>query len=323
MIKHWMRKLILRASRLPRIGSNSWKRTMSSEGSDGEAELPESREREWGDGSSEDNADENVGSNNSASSKSASALVLERRDRFVNLTKEEKRPLYHCGRAFATLDSIPVWPVYAKVRLPSVVKSGAVEDGPPVNADFNNRVGIFLGDITRLEVDAIVNAANRTLRGGGGVDGAIHNAAGDELLAECKLLGGCDTGEAKVTAGYRLPAKYVIHTVGPMGVNKGALTSCYRNCLKIMEDLKLTSIAFPCISTGVYGYPSHQACPVALDTVREFLETSPHSANVERIIFCLFLEKDVAIYEKLMPIFFPMELSENSREDEEDGEVSS
>merc|ERR1712212_756001 len=307
-----MRKLILQASRLPRIGSNSWKRTMSSEGSDGEAELPESREREWGDGSSEENADENVGSNNSASSKSASAIVLERRDRFVNLTKEEKRPLYHCGRAFATLDSIPVWPVYAKVRIPNV-RTGAFDDGPPVNEDLNKRVGIFLGDITRLEVDAVVNAANRTLRGGGGVDGAIHAAAGKELLAECKLLGGCDTGDAKVTAGYHLPAKYVIHTVGPMGVNKEALTSCYRRCLKIMEDLELKSIAFPCISTGVYGYPSHQACPVALEAARDFLSTSPHGRKVERIVFCLFLDKDVAIYERLMPFFFPMT---NSTEDE-------
>jgi len=289
---------------------------MSSEGSDAEVEIPEAGRRSPGEGRADEKTDEQNAAPDSPT-KSLSAAILERRDRYLSMTKEEKRSLYHCGRAFATLDSIPVWPVYAKVRIPEM-KTGAYDDGPPINAEFNKRVGIFLGDITRLEVDAIVNAANRTLRGGGGVDGAIHNAAGGELLAECKLLGGCDTGDAKATAGYHLPAKYVIHTVGPMGINKDALTSCYKTCLKIMEELKLTSIAFPCISTGVYGYPSHQACPVALDTVREFLETSPHSEKVERIIFCLFLDKDVAIYERLMPYFFPIEHSVETPEDKEE-----
>jgi len=289
---------------------------MSSEGSDAELDPSEPGDRGVGDGSSEETAHEPSGPPPDSPVKSLSAAVLDRRDRYLNMSKEEKRSLYHCGRAFATLDSIPVWPVYAKVRIPDL-KTGPYDDGPPVNSEFNKRVGIFLGDITRLEVDAIVNAANRTLRGGGGVDGAIHNAAGGELLAECKLLGGCDTGDAKATAGYHLPAKYVIHTVGPMGINKDALTSCYKSCLKIMEDLELTSIAFPCISTGVYGYPSHQACPVALDTVREFLETSPHGAKVERIIFCLFLDKDVAIYERLMPFFFPIEQSVDSPGEDE------
>jgi len=289
---------------------------MSSEGSDAELDPSEPGDRGVGDGSSEETAHEPSGPPPDSPVKSLSAAVLDRRDRYLNMSKEEKRSLYHCGRAFATLDSIPVWPVYAKVRIPDL-KTGPYDDGPPVNSEFNKRVGIFLGDITRLEVDAIVNAANRTLRGGGGVDGAIHNAAGGELLAECKLLGGCDTGDAKATAGYHLPAKYVIHTVGPMGINKDALTSCYKSCLKIMEDLELTSIAFPCISTGVYGYPSHQACPVALDTVREFLETSPHGAKVERIIFCLFLDKDVAIYERLMPFFFPIQQSVDSPGEDE------
>jgi len=293
---------------------------MSSEGSDAEAEVPEQGERGVAEGSSEENGNESSGAPSDSPTRSLSAAILSRRDRYLGMSREEKRSLYHCGRAFATLDSIPVWPVYAKVRIPDM-KTGAFDDGPPVNEEFNKRVGIFLGDITRLEVDAIVNAANRTLRGGGGVDGAIHNAAGGELLAECKLLGGCDTGDAKATAGYHLPAKYVIHTVGPMGINKDALTSCYKTCLKIMEELKLTSIAFPCISTGVYGYPSHQACPVALDTVREFLETSPHSDKVERIIFCLFLDKDVAIYERLMPYFFPVEHSTDPPEEDKDGQI--
>jgi len=305
------------------------KREMSSPTSD--SINMDSRDREPGDGSSENN---HIAEEDSAAkglnptsdfrapqdSLSMAEAILERRDRFIGMTTEEKRPLYHCGRAFATLDKIPIWPAYAKVRMPDL-RYGAVEDGPLVNVEFNKRVGIFLGDITRLEVDAVVNAANRTLRGGGGVDGAIHAAAGKELLAECKLLGGCETGDAKVTAGYHLPAKYVIHTVGPMGVNKEALISCYRRCLKIMEELKLKSIAFPCISTGVYGYPSHQACPVALNTVREFLESSPHSQDVERIIFCLFLDKDVAIYERLMPMFFPIEDSNRERVDVDDAGV--
>jgi len=314
-----MKKFIFRSSRLSRVWSNSLKKKMSSEGSDAEVDASETpREAPEGEESTEGNSNEN---SSAPSEKSLSATVLERRDRYIKMTKEEKRSLYHCGRAFATLDSIPVWPVYAKVRIPNV-RTGAFDDGPPVNEELNKRVGIFLGDITRLEVDAVVNAANQSLRGGGGVDGAIHNAAGSELLAECKLLGGCDTGDAKATAGYHLPAKYVIHTVGPMGVNKEKLTSCYRTCLKIMEELKLTSIAFPCISTGVYGYPSHQACPVALDAVREFLETSPHGDKVERIIFCLFLDRDVAVYEKLMPFFFPIEHSADAapEKEEDDGE---
>jgi O-acetyl-ADP-ribose deacetylase (regulator of RNase III) len=154
----------------------------------------------------------------------------------------------------------------------------------------SNRIRIVEGDITEQAVDAIVNAANTTLLGGGGVDGAIHRAAGPELLEECRRLGGCPTGEAKITKGYRLPAKWVIHTVGPVwhGGDCGedlALAKCYRNCFRLVEEHQLQTVAFPSISTGAYRFPLERATQIALNETKRFLEKN---ATVERVVFVCF-----------------------------------
>jgi len=163
-------------------------------------------------------------------------------------------------------------------------------------------IEIFHGDITKLNVDAIVNAANSSLLGGGGVDGAIHRAAGPELLEECRTLGGCKTGEAKVTNGYNLSARFVIHTVGP--VWKGGehnedelLAGCYRNCLRIADNMKLKSIAFPNISTGVYGFLKERAASIAVKEVQRFLK---EERNIEKVIFAIFDIENLAIYQELL-----------------------
>ncbi len=157
-------------------------------------------------------------------------------------------------------------------------------------------------DITTLDVDVIVNAANSSLLGGGGVDGAIHRAAGPELVQECRLLHGCKTGDAKMTRGYRLPARYVIHTVGPVWQDGRSgepelLRSCYRRSLELAMTAGLKSIAFPAISTGIFGYPLRMAARIAVCTAREFVN-SPSS--IERILFCCFTASDRAVYDDIL-----------------------
>jgi O-acetyl-ADP-ribose deacetylase (regulator of RNase III) len=164
------------------------------------------------------------------------------------------------------------------------------------------KIEILKTDITKLEVDAIVNAANTSLLGGGGVDGAIHRAAGPELLEECRTLNGCPTGDAKITKGYRLPAKHVIHTVGPVwnGGNRNEeelLASCYRRSLELAIQNGVTSIAFPNISTGIYRFPKERAAEIAVAEVKEFLSQNP---SIEKVVFAIFDDENLEIYTRLL-----------------------
>ncbi|GFG38507.1 hypothetical protein Cfor_05941 [Coptotermes formosanus] len=223
---------------------------------------------------------------------------------------EEKRKHYK-GFKFYTVDNISAWQDYfleskerLKTQFASVYGNKGPVDSYSINPELNKKVSMCEESITLFETDAIVNAANSRLLGGGGVDGAIHTAAGPSLKAECATLGGCDVGDAKITGGYLLPAKYVIHTVGPQGEKPDKLESCYKKSLELLTANKLRTVAFPCISTGIYGYPREKAAHVALKTVRTFLEKNQDS--IDRVIFCLFLKDDVKIYENLLQVYFPV-----------------
>jgi len=171
---------------------------------------------------------------------------------------------------------------------------------------MKNKIEIIQADITTLQVDAIVNAANNSLLGGGGVDGAIHKAAGNELLVECRTLNGCQTGEAKITKGYNLPAKFVIHTVGPIwriffNINHDKeiekLSNCYKNCLNLALENNIKTIAFPCISTGVYKFPKQLAAQIAINEMISFLKSNN---DFEKIFVCCFEHEDYEIYTKYL-----------------------
>lgn len=175
-----------------------------------------------------------------------------------------------------------------------------------MDKDILGKIEIQQGDITQLAVDAIVNAANTKLLGGGGVDGAIHRAAGPKLLEACRTIGGCPTGEARITKGYDLQARHVIHTVGPVYSGKPRdsqlLTGCYLNSLKLAVDHHIATIAFPAISCGVYGYPIEDACKIAVDTSYAFLRGHP---SLEKIIFIQFSPQDFAVYETYLKSLCP------------------
>uniref|UniRef100_A0A4W4FSC7 Macro domain-containing protein n=1 Tax=Electrophorus electricus TaxID=8005 RepID=A0A4W4FSC7_ELEEL len=204
----------------------------------------------------------------------------------LSMNLQERRGMYRTD--YIPLDQIPVWKHPGAASAEPIYKA---------NDELNRKISVFRGDITKLEIDAIANA----------VDGAIHRGAGPLLKRECSTLGGCETGEAKITGAYGLPAKYVIHTVGPIAhgsVGEGerrALRECYYNCLHTATKNRLRTVAFPCISTGVYGYPPEQAVEVALKTVREYLEEH----HMDRVIFCVFLKADEELYRNRLPAYFP------------------
>lgn len=198
---------------------------------------------------------------------------------------------------------IPSLSLLYKLKKLGQEASAPVAGASPVH---NDRIALHHGDITKLRVGAIVNAANKSLLGGGGVDGAIHRAAGRGLLAECRTLNGCETGSAKITDAYDLPCKKIIHTVGPVyneldpDRSKRALQGCYQSSLQVAVQNSLKSIAFSGISTGVYGYPSNDACAVACDTVRKFLE-SEDGKKIDKVVFVTFEEKDARAYKHTLP----------------------
>ncbi|KAI6155387.1 A1pp-domain-containing protein [Pisolithus tinctorius] len=180
----------------------------------------------------------------------------------------------------------------------------------PSQAGALNKVSLYQGDITTLQTDAIVNAANPSLLGGGGVDGAIHAAAGSQLLAECWTLGGCKTGDAKITGGYDLPAKHVIHAVGPVydacntEMRAKQLRSCYTTSLGLAKENGCETVAFPSISTGIYGYPLRDATHIALNEVRQFVDSDVED-KIKRVVFVVFRDVDRSMYEELIPFYFP------------------
>jgi O-acetyl-ADP-ribose deacetylase (regulator of RNase III) len=174
---------------------------------------------------------------------------------------------------------------------------------------MRERIEIMVADITRLDVDAIVNAANSSLLGGGGVDGAIHRAAGRELVDECRTLGGCPTGEARITKGYRLPARWVIHTVGPVwdgGHHREdeLLATCYRNSLELAERHGITAVAFPGISTGIYGFPSERAAHIASGVTRRYLEGHP-ATPVQRVVFTFLDDRRAEEFQRVLAAEWP------------------
>ncbi|CAB3368111.1 Hypothetical predicted protein [Cloeon dipterum] len=225
---------------------------------------------------------------------------------------DKKRKYY--DKDHVSLESLPTWPQFAEKESLTT----AAQPKAKVDDEINSKVSLFEGDITTLEIDAIVNAANSSLSSGGGVCGAIFRAAGGKLDEECDALKGCPAGQAKLTGGYKLPAKYILHAVGPQDEDPVVLKKCYINCLDHMlqteDSPDLRSLAFPCIATGIYGFPNDKAAEIAISTSREFLDKNKD--QVDRIIFCLFDKIDKKLYRKLMPIYFPLKSAEETTNDQ-------
>jgi len=233
------------------------------------------------------------------------------KEKFLQMDLITKRTHYACKENFVVLDSIKTWTQYVDDNnLKSSISEENDEKAYSVDDEVNSKISLWQGDITHLEIDAIVNAANSSLLGGGGVDGCIHRAAGPHLYDECESLNGCETGSAKITGGYQLPAKYVIHTVGPRGEKPALLKSAYETSLNLMLENQLRSIAYPCISTGIYGYPAEEAVHVAASSIRKFLDE--HKSEVDRIIFTVFLDTDKEIYERELFNYFPIKSNDSA-----------
>ncbi|KAH9945006.1 A1pp-domain-containing protein [Epithele typhae] len=207
------------------------------------------------------------------------------------------------------LDKIPT---LRELYTRGVLKPAKVAPRHAPRAALLDRVSLFQGDITTLDIDCIVNAANRSLLGGGGVDGAIHAAAGPSLLEECRKLNGCETGDAKITGGHDLPARHIIHTVGPIYSSykkeekAEQLASCYKTSLQLVVASSLKHVAFPSVSTGIYGYPIKDATHIALNVARGYLDT-PEGDKLDRTIFVVWSDADKLVYESLLPHYFPSE----------------
>jgi len=220
-----------------------------------------------------------------------------------SLTVEERRKRYH-SQKFVELKDIEPWSLQSK-KLKVVEKESKFQ----VDEELNNKVALWHGDITTLELDAIVNSANESLMGGsGGIEAAIHKAAGPRLLSECGALHGCETGQVKISRGYDLPSTYILHTVGPVDENPEVLEACYNGCLDLLEKNKIKTVAFCAVSTGVFGFPIEPATRIALSTVRRWLETGNNRTKVNLVVFVLYKDRDNACYEQIMPEYFPVKL---------------
>lgn len=235
-------------------------------------------------------------------------------------TLEEKRALYKCGDNFVEALSLPLFEeAFIKDKLKKPAETTV--QFPP-HAEINELITLWRGDSTCIEVDAVVNAANSSLLGGGGIDGQIHEMAGRHLLEECRKLNGCSTGFTKMTNAYRLPAKKILHTVGPTRENPEALTSCYRTCLELAKENGLKTVAFCCISTGIYGYPLRKATSIALRTVREYLEEDDNYKSFDRIIFVVYKldAREEKVYQRYIPRYFPLVNYPEDTEEQSDTE---
>jgi O-acetyl-ADP-ribose deacetylase (regulator of RNase III) len=221
-------------------------------------------------------------------------------------TLEEKRALYKCKKYIPVEKFIP-WSEAGKKVKSKIDSRYPLELNDPIykpNDSINKKISLYQGDITALEIDAIVNAASPGLKGGGGMDAAVHSAAGPFLMKECKSFDGCAPGETRLTKGYKLPGKNVLHSVGPLGKESEILTSCYKTSCDLIEKHGLKTVAFSCIGTGAFGFPLPDATKIACATMREWMES--HQESVDLIIFCVYSNKELDEYKKNLATYFPL-----------------